>query len=94
MELLHFIVAGLLFVVFILSGVIYFLVKVNKELTDITETTFENEQRLANKLTNNYEALEETNRTLERANADGSFSVIIQQNKRILKNNKPESLEF
>jgi predicted transcriptional regulator len=94
MELLHFIVAGLLFVIFILSGVIYFLAKANKELTDITETTFENEQRLANKLSNNYEALEETNRTLERINEGGSLSILIQQNKRILKNNKPESLEF
>lgn len=94
MELLHFIVAGLLFVVFILSGVIYFLVKANRELTDITEATFENEQRLANKLDNNYKALTNSNIWLERLNKDGDLTVIIQQNKRILNNNKPESLEF
>ena len=94
MELLHFIVAGLLFVVFILSGVIYFLVKANKELTDIAETCFENEQRLANKLDNNYKALTNSNVWLEKLNNDGSLSVIVQQNKRILNNNKPESLEF
>jgi hypothetical protein len=94
MELLHFIVAGLLFVVFILSGVIYFLVKANKELTDITEITFENEQRLAIKLDNNYKALTNSNIWLERLNKDGDLTVIIQQNKRILNNNKPESLEF
>ena len=94
MELLQFIVAGLLFVVFILSGVIYFLVKLNKELTDITETCFENEQRLANKLDNTYKALTNSNIWLERLNKDGDLTVIIQQNKRILNNNKPESLEF
>lgn len=94
MELLHFIVAGLLFVVFILSGVIYFLVKENKELTDITETCFENEQRLANKLDNTYKALTNSNIWLEKLNGDGSLGVIVKQNNSILRNNQPEYLEY
>jgi hypothetical protein len=94
MELLHLIIAGLLFVVFLLSGLVYYLFKNNKELTDITETCFENEQRLANKLDNTYKALTNSNIWLEKLNADGSLGIIVKQNKDILKNNKPEQLEY
>lgn len=94
MELLHLIIAGLIFVIFLLSGLVYYFFNSNKELTDITETCFENEQRLANKLDNTYKALTNSNIWLERLNKEGDLTVIIQQNKRILNNNKPESLEF
>jgi hypothetical protein len=94
MELLHLIIAGLLFVVLLLSWVVYYLFKNNKELTDITETCFENEQRLANKLDNTYKALTNSNIWLEKLDTDGSLSIIVKQNKGILNNNKPEHLEY
>lgn len=90
----HLIIAGLLFVIFLLSGAIYYLFNANKELTDITETCFENEQRLANKLDNTYKALTNSNIWLEKLNKDGSLGIIVKQNSIILKNNKPENLQF
>jgi len=90
----HFIIAGLLFVIFLLSGVIYYLFKNNKELTDITETCFENEQRLANKLENVHEALKDTNIELQRHNQEHIFNIRIRLNNGILGNNKPEHLEY
>ncbi len=94
MELLHLIICGLIFVIFLLSGAIYYLFNANKELTDITETCFENEQRLANKLDNTYKALTNSNIWLEKLNGDGSLGVIVKQNNSILKNNQPEQLEY
>lgn len=94
MELLHLIICGLIFVIFLLSGAIYDLFNANKELTDITETCFENEQRLANKLDNTYKALTNSNIWLEKLNNDGSLSIIVKQNKSILNNNQPENLKF
>lgn len=94
MELLHLIIAGLIFVVFLLSGVIYYLFKDNKELTEITETCFENEQRLANKLENVHTALKDTNIELQRHNQEHIFNVRIRLNNGILGNNKPEHLEY
>jgi len=94
MELLHLIICGLIFVIFLLSGAIYDLFNANKELTYITEACFENEQRLANKLDNTYKALMNSNIWLKKFNSDGSLSIITQQNDKILKNNQPENLKF
>ena len=94
MELLHLIIAGLLFVVLLLSWVVYYLFKNNKELTDITETCFENEQRLANKLENVHTALKDTNIDLQRHNQEHIFNIRIRLNNGILGNNKPEHLEY
>ena len=94
MELLHLIIAGLLFVVLLLSWVVYYLFKNNKELTDITETCFENELRLANKLENVHTALKDTNIELQRHNQEHIFNIRIRLNNGILGNNKPEHLEY
>lgn len=74
--------------------VIFFIRKHNTELIEITEQTFENEQRLANKLDNTYKALTNSNIWLEKLNGDGSLNIIVKQNKGILKNNQPEQLEY
>jgi len=94
MELEHLIIGILLIAILTLTLFVYYLIKNNKELTDITETCFENEQRLANKLDNTYKALTNSNIWLEKLNADGSLGIIVKQNKDILKNNKPEQLEY
>jgi hypothetical protein len=90
----HLIIAGLLFVIFLLSGVIYYLFRDNKFLSSMAHESFENEQRLANKLENNHTALKDTNDELQRNNQDGRFSIRIRANNGILTNNKPEHLQF
>lgn len=92
-QILYIIIGILSFFCLFLLVVIYFIREHNAELVSIAEQTFENEQRLANKLDNNYKALVNSNIWLEKLNTDGRLNIIVQQNKIILKNNLPEQLE-
>jgi hypothetical protein len=94
MELLHLIIAGLIFVIFLLSVVIYYLFDDNKFISNMAHESFENEQRLANKLENVHTALKDTNIELQRHNQEHIFNIRIRLNNGILGNNKPEHLEY
>jgi len=93
-QTLYIIVGILIFICLFLLVVIYFIREHNAELVSIAEQTFENEQRLANKLHNLYEALSETNVELEMNNQDHRYMIRIRENNTILNNNKPEHLEY
>ena len=92
-QTLYIIIGILSFFCLFLLVVIYFIREHNAELVSIAEQIFENEQRLANKLDNNYKALVNSNIWLEKLNTDGRLNILVQQNKIILKNNLPEQLE-
>lgn len=74
--------------------VIFFIRKHNAELIDITEQTFENEQRLANKLEIAHQALKDANEDIQRNNQEHIFNGRIRMINAALKESKPEYLEF
>lgn len=93
-QTLYIIIGILSFFCLFLLVVIYFIREHNAELVNIAEQTFENEQRLANKLDNLHTALSETNIDLQKNNQDHRYMIRIRENNTILRNNKPEHLEF
>lgn len=88
---------GLIGLIF-LSGGLYayvcFLKEQNKELSDILETTFENEQNLANKLEIAHNCLKETNDDIQKNNESRVFNNRIRVINTAIKESKPEYLEF
>jgi len=74
--------------------VIYFIRKHNAELIEITEQTFENEQRLANKLEIAHQALKDANDDIQRHNQEHIFNGRIRLINTALRASKPESLDF
>lgn len=93
-QTLYIIIGILSFFCLFLLVVIYFIREHNAELVSIAEQTFENEQRLANKLDHVHSALKETNIDLQKNNQDHRYMIRIRENNTILRNNKPEHLEF
>lgn len=74
--------------------VIFFIRKHNTELIEITEQTFENEQRLANKLEIAHQALKDASEDIQRNNQEHIFNGRIRMINAALKESKPEYLEF
>ena len=93
-QTLYIIIGVLGFICLFLLVVIYFIREHNAELVSIAEQTFSNEIRLANKLDNLHTALSETNIDLQKNNQDHRYMIRIRENNTILRNNKPEHLEF
>jgi len=74
--------------------VIFFIRKHNAELIEITEQTFENEQRLANKLEIAHQALKDANEDIQRNNQSLVFNGRVRLINAALNASKPESLDF
>lgn len=93
-DFLFYAVIGLIF----LSGILYayacFLKQNNRELSDLLEVSFENEQRLADKLDIAHNCLKETNEDIQRNNQDLVFNNRIRVINTALNASKPEALEF
>lgn len=74
--------------------VIYFIRKHNTELIEITEQTFENEQRLANKLEIAHQALKDASEDIQRNNQSLVFNGRVRLINAALNASKPEHLEY
>jgi regulatory protein YycI of two-component signal transduction system YycFG len=74
--------------------VIFFIRKHNAELIEITEQTFENEQRLANKLEIAHQALKDASEDIQRNNQSLVFNGRVRLINAALNASKPEHLEF
>ena len=88
---------GLIGFIFLAGGLyayVFFLKEQNKELSDILEAAFENEQRLADKLDIAHNCLKETNEDIQRNNKDLVFNNRIRVINTALNASKPEALEF
>lgn len=93
-QILYIIIGILSFFCLFLLVVIYFIREHNAELVDITEQTFENEQRLANKLEIAHQALKDANDDIQRHNQEHIFNGRIRLINTALRASKPEHLEF
>ena len=83
--------------IFIAGGLYAYLCslrKTNKELKDLLEVSFENEQRLADKLDIAHNCLKETNDEIQRNNQSLVFNQRIRVINTALNKSKPEYLEF
>ena len=83
--------------IFIAGGLYAYLCslkKTNKELKDLLEVSFENEQNLADKLEIAHNCLKETNEDIQRNNKDLVFNGRIRVINTAIKESKPEYLEF
>ena len=74
--------------------VIFFIRKHNTELIEITEQTFDNKQRIADRLEIAYKALKDANEDIQRNNQEHIFNGRIRMINAALKESKPEYLEF
>lgn len=93
-DFLFYAVIGLIFLSGILYAYVCFLKENNRELSDILEATFENEQRLADKLDIAHNCLKETNDEIQRNNQSLVFNQRIRVINTALNKSKPEYLEF
>lgn len=93
-DFLFYAVIGLIFLSGILFAYVCFLKKNNKELSNILEVAFENEQRLADKLDIAHKALKDANEDIQRNNQIGVFNGRVRLINTALKASKPEHLEF
>lgn len=93
-QTLYIIIGILSFFCLFLLVVIYFIREHNAELVSIAEQTFENEQRLANKLEIAHQALKDANDDIQRHNQEHIFNGRIRLINTALRASKPEHLEF
>lgn len=93
-DFLFYAVIGLIF----LSGILYayacFLKQNNRELSDLLEQTFENEQRIADKLDIAHQALKDANEDMQKHNQEHLFNGRIRLINTALEASKPEYLKF
>lgn len=87
-------VIALIFIAGFLYAYLCSLKRTNKELRDLLEQTFENEQRLADKLEIAHKALKDANEDIQRHNQEHIFNGRIRMINAALKESKPEYLEF
>lgn len=83
--------------IFIAGGLYAYLCslkKTNKELKDLLEVSFENEQHLADKLEIAHNALKEANNDIQFNNQSGVFNNRVRLINTALEESKPEYLEF
>lgn len=85
---------GLIFLSGILFTYVCFLKAQNKELSNILEATFENEQRIADKLDIAHKALKDANDDMQRNNQSGVFNGRVRLINTAINSSKPEYLEF
>lgn len=91
---LYIIIGVLGFICWFLLIIIYFIREHNAELVRIAEQTFENEQRLADKLEIAHQALKDANDDIQRNNQDHRFNGRIRLINTALNASTPEQLEF
>lgn len=87
-------VIALIFIAGFLYAYLCSIRKTNKELRELLEQTFENEQRIANKLEIAHKALKDANDDIQRNNKDLVFNGRIRVINAAIKESKPEYLEF
>ena len=87
-------VIALIFIAGGLYAYACFLKQNNRELSDLLEQTFENEQNLADKLEIAHNALKDANNDIQFNNQGGVFNTRVRLINTALEESKPEYLEF
>lgn len=93
-DFLFYAVIGLIFLSGILYAYVCFLKENNRELSDLLEQTFDNEQDIANKLEIAHNALKDANNDIQFNNQSGVFNNRVRLINTALEESKPEYLEF
>lgn len=93
-DFLFYAVIGFIFLSGILYAYLCSLRKTNKELKELLEVSFENEQHLADKLEIAHNALKEANNDIQFNNQSGVFNNRVRLINTALEESKPEYLEF
>lgn len=93
-EFLFYGLIGMIFIAAFLYAYLCSIKKTNKELRELLEQTFDNEQRIADKLEIAYKALKDANQDIQRNNQEHIFNGRIRMINAALKESKPEYLEF
>ena len=91
-DFLFYAVIGLIFLSGILYAYVCFLKQNNRELSDLLEVSFENEQNLADKLEIAHNALKDANNDIQFNNQSGVFNNRVRLINTALEESKPEYL--
>lgn len=93
-DFLFYAVIGLIFLSGILYAYVCLLRQNNRELKDLLEVSFENEQHLADRLEIAHNALKDANNDIQFNNQSGVFNNRVRLINTALEASKPEYLEF